>query len=115
MKLLLAIIQPPKLDAVRHALEKVGVERMTVCDARGYARQRGQTATFRGHEYRADLLRKIAVEIVVHDDQVERVIQTLSSVARTSPEGNIGDGKVFVLPVEETIRTQDAARGPEAV
>ena len=115
MKLLLAIIQPPKLDTVRNALEKIGVERMTVCDARGYARQRGQTATFRGHEYKANLLRKIAVEIVVHDDQLDRAIETLSTVARTSPDGNIGDGKIFVLPVEDAIRTRDTVRGPEAV
>ena len=82
MKLLLAIIQPPKLDTVRNALEKIGVERMTVCDARGYARQRGQTATFRGHEYKAQLLRKIAVEIVVHDDQLERAPGLADAVPR---------------------------------
>ena len=115
MKLLLAIIQPPKLDTVRNALEEIGVERLTVCDARGYARQRSQTATYRGHEYQADLLRKIAVEIAVHEDQLDRTIETLVNVARTSPEGNIGDGKIFVLPVDDTIRLSDQMRGPEAV
>ncbi len=115
MKLLMAIIQPPKLDTVRSALEKIGVERMTVCDARGYARQRGQTATYRGHEYQANLLRKVALEIIVHDDQLERAIETLTNVARTSPDGNIGDGKIFVLSVDDTIRVSDQIRGPEAV
>lgn len=88
---------------------------MTVCDARGYARQRGQSPTYRGHEYKANLLRKVAIEIVVHADRVERVIETLSSVARTGPNGTIGDGKVFLLPVDETIRISDGVRGEEAV
>ena len=115
MKLLMAIIQPMKLDVVRSALKNIGVESMTVCDARGYARQRGQSPTFRGHEYKANLLRKVAIEVVVHDDRLERVIDVLSTVARTGPDGTIGDGKVFVLPVDETIRVSDEIRGPEAV
>ena len=115
MKLVLAIIQPTKLDAVRNALEKIGVESMTVCDARGYARQRGQSPTYRGHEYKANLLRKITLEIAVHDDRVERVIETVSNVARTGPEGTIGDGKIFLLPLDDVIRISDVVRGPEAV
>ena len=115
MKLLLAVIQPTKLDAVRSALEQVGIEKMTVCDSRGYARQRGQSPSYRGHEYKANLLRKVSVEIVVHDDRVQRVIETLGSVARTGAEGAIGDGKVFVLPVDDAIRIRDEVSGPEAV
>jgi nitrogen regulatory protein P-II 1 len=115
MKLVLAIVQPPKLSALREALVKVGVERMTVCDAQGYGRQRGQTAMFRGREYKVNLLRKIALEIVVNDDFLERTIATIERVARTGPEGEIGDGKIFVLPVQEAIEIGRTIRGPEAV
>jgi len=115
MKLVIAIIQPTKLKAVREALVKVGVERMTVCDAQGYGRQRGQTATYRGHEYKTNLLRKITLEIVVNDDFLERTLDTLMGVARTGPEGTIGDGKIFVLPTEESIMLAGDVRGPEAV
>jgi nitrogen regulatory protein P-II 2 len=88
---------------------------MTVCDAQGYGRQRGQTEYYRGNEYKTNLLRKIALEIAVNEDFVDRTLDTLLRVARTGPEGNIGDGKVFVLPVEETIDISNAARGPEAI
>ena len=115
MKLLLAIIQPPQLIAVRQALKKIGVERLTVCDAHGYARQKGQTETYRGHEYKTNLLRKVVLEIIVNDDFVDRTIDTISAIARTGPAGNIGDGKVFVLPVDETVRLGITLRGPEAV
>lgn len=115
MKLVLAIVQPPKLSALREALVKVGVERMTVCDAQGYGRQRGQTALFRGREYKTNLLRKIALEIVVNDDFLARTIDTIERVARTGPEGEIGDGKIFVLPVQEAIEIGRPIRGPEAV
>ena len=115
MKLVIAIIQPTKLKAVREALVKAGVERMTVCDAQGYGRQRGQTATYRGHEYKTNLLRKITLEIVVNDDFLERTLDTLMEVARTGPEGTIGDGKIFVLPTEEAIMLAGDVRGPEAV
>jgi nitrogen regulatory protein P-II 1 len=115
VKLIVAIIQPPKLDAVREALHKIGVTRMTVCDAQGYARQRGQTATYRGHEYKIQLLRKIELEIVVNDDFLELTLETLASVARTGPEGTIGDGKIFVLPALEAIQIGDGLRGKGAV
>ena len=115
MRLLIAIIQPTKLSAVRDALTKIGVTRMTVCDAQGYGRQRGRTEYYRGNEYKTNLLRKIALEIAVNEDFVDRTLDTLLRVARTGPEGNIGDGKVFVLPVEETIDISNATRGPEAV
>ena len=115
MRLVIAIIQPPKLNAVREALAKVAVERMTVCDAQGYGRQRGQSEMYRGHEYRTNLLRKVALEIVVNEDFVERTIDTIIQAARTGPEGSIGDGKVFVLPIDETIQIADGSRGPGAV
>jgi len=115
MKLVFAIIQPPKLDAVRQALEKIEVLRMTVCDAQGFGRQRGRTEMYRGNEYTTQLLRKIVLEIVVNDDFLERAIDTIISVARTGPEGTIGDGKIFVLPADEAIQINDAARGPGAV
>jgi nitrogen regulatory protein P-II 1 len=115
MRMLIAVIQPTKLTPVREALHKIGVTRMTVCDAQGYARQRGQTEMYRGHEYHTDLLRKIALEIMVNEDFLERAVDTIISVARTGPEGNIGDGKIFVLPAEDAIEISPLTRGPEAV
>lgn len=115
MKLVIAIIQPTKLDAVREALQKIEVTRLTVCDAQGFGRQRGRTEMYRGHEYSTTLLRKIALEIVVNDDFLERTINTIISVARTGPEGNIGDGKIFILPAVEAIQIGDGHRGPGAV
>lgn len=115
MKLLLAIIQPTKLQAVREALYQAGVERMTVCDAQGFGRQRGQTATYRGIEYQVNMLRKISLEIWVNDDFVERTIDVLLRVARTGSQGNIGDGKVFILPTEEAINIGSNVRGPGAI
>ena len=115
MKLLLAIIQPTKLQAVRNALNQVGVERMTVCDAQGYGRQRGQTATYRGLEYKVNMLRKISLEIWVNDDFVDRTIETLLRVARTGADGSIGDGKIFILPTEEALTFDGGIRGPGAL
>jgi nitrogen regulatory protein P-II 1 len=115
MKQLIAIIQPTKLNAVREALEKIEVARLTVCDAQGFGRQRGRTEMYRGHEYTTTLLRKIVLEIVVNDDFLERTIHTIIQVARTGPEGNIGDGKIFILPAMEAIQVGDGSRGPGAV
>jgi nitrogen regulatory protein P-II 2 len=115
VKLVLAVIQPTKLNAVREALEKIEVTRLTVCDAQGFGRQRGRTEMFRGHEYTTTLLRKVVLKIVVNDDFLERTIETISSVARTGPEGTIGDGKIFVVPSEEAVQVNDGARGPGAV
>ena len=115
MRLVIAIIQPTKLSTVREALMKVGVQRMTVCDAQGYGRQRGRTAMYRGHEYKTNLLRKVALEIVVNDDFLDRTIETIIHVARTGPEGSIGDGKIFVVPLAEAVSLSDASHGPAAV
>jgi nitrogen regulatory protein P-II 2 len=115
VKLVIAIIQPTKLNAVREALEKIEVARLTVCDAQGFGRQRGRTEMYRGHEYTTTLLRKIALEIVVNDDFLERTVNTIVSVARTGPEGTIGDGKIFILPAVDAIQIGDGAHGPGAV
>jgi len=101
--MILATIQPTKLSTVRQALAQVGVTSLTVCDAQGYARQRGQTAHFRGNEYRVDLLRKVTLEIGVQEDQLETVIDTIRTAARTGREGQIGDGKIFVMPMASVI------------
>lgn len=114
MKLLLAIIQPTKLKAVQESLARVGVERMTVYDTQGYARQRGQTAMYRGVEYKSRLLRKIALEIAVNDDFVEKTIETIQQIARTG-EGEIGDGKIFLLPMDDVWQLGGTERGPEAI
>ncbi len=115
MKLLMMVIRPTKLQAVQEALKLVGVERMTVCDAHGFGRQRGQIETYRGVEYEVQLLRKVVLEIVVNDDFVDRTIETVEQIARTGSEGNIGDGKIFQLPVERAIRIGQTVEGPEAV
>jgi nitrogen regulatory protein P-II 1 len=111
----IAVIQPPTVSAAREPLAKSPVTRMTVCDAQGFGRQRGQTEYYRGNEYHTNLLRKVALEIIVNDDFVERTVETLTSVARTGPEGTIGDGKIFVFPVADAIDIASHVRGPEAV
>ena len=115
MKLVIAIIQPIKLHQVQQALTRAGVERMTVCDAQGFGRQKGQTETYRGVEYKTHLLRKIALEIAVNDDFVDRTIETIISVARTGPEGNIGDGKILVLPMDQAVQVGGSERGKGAI
>ncbi len=115
MKLILAVIQPTKLEAVKQALTRLGVTRMSVTDAMGFARQRGQIETYRGAEYETNLLRKVQLEIAVNDDFVERTLDCLQQTARTSSEGTIGDGKIFVLPMDEAVQISDAQRGPSAL
>jgi nitrogen regulatory protein P-II 1 len=114
MRLVLAVIQPTKLKVVQEALNKIGVERMTVCDALGYAQQRGLAAD-QPASGGPSLLRKVALEIAVNEDFLERTVATIAHVARTGPRGAIGDGKIFVLPAEEVVRLSDAIRGPEAI
>lgn len=115
MKFIFAVIQPTKLDAVHQALARLDVRRMTVCDAQGYARQRGQLETYRGHEYKTNLLRKVALEVAVNDDFLDRTVECLEEVARTSAEGHIGDGKVFVVPMEQAIQISDGYSGKGAI
>lgn len=115
MRMIVAVIQPTKLQAVQSALAAIGVERMTVCDAQGFARQRGQTELYRGREYKTHLLRKITLEIAVNDDFVERTIEAVVTAARTGTQGSIGDGKIFVLPMGEAFRVDANVVGPEAL
>ena len=112
MKKIEAIIKPFKLDDVKEALSQVGVEGLTVTEVKGFGRQKGHTELYRGAEYVVDFLPKIKLEIVVRDEIVERVIATISDAANT---GKIGDGKIFVLPLEEAVRIRTGERGPAAV
>lgn len=115
MKTVIAIIQPTKLQAVHEALQKIEVTRMTVFDALGFGRTHGHAEIYRGTQYKATLLRKVALEIVVNDDFLDRTVETIVNVARTGREGNIGDGKIFVVPSIESIQISDGIRGPGAV
>jgi nitrogen regulatory protein P-II 1 len=103
-----AIIQVSKLDAVKDALHEVGVEGMTVFEARGHGRQKGHTEFYRGREYTVDLIPKVKLEIVVADEMVEKVVQAITTAART---GKIGDGKIFLSRVDEAIRIRNDERG----
>ena len=112
MKLIIAIIKPFKLEEVRTALSEIGVEGMTVTEVKGFGRQKGHTEIYRGSEYTVDFLPKVKVEIVVVDSIVPKVIEAVVKAAKT---GKIGDGKVFVLPVEEVVRIRTDERGETAV
>ncbi len=107
-----AVIQPSKLDAVKDALIAIGVEGMTILEARGHGRQKGHTEFYRGREYTVDLLPKIKVEAVIPDELVEKAVQALITAART---GKIGDGKIFVSKVDEVIRIRNGERGIAAL
>jgi nitrogen regulatory protein PII len=112
MKLVTAIIKPFKLDDVRQALADVGVKGVTVTEVKGFGRQRGHTELYRGAEYVVDFLPKMKVEVAIDDDLLEQVIEVISNTART---GKIGDGKIFVMPLEQVIRIRTGESGPEAV
>jgi nitrogen regulatory protein P-II 1 len=103
-----AIIQVSKLDAVKDALHEVGIEGMTVFEARGHGRQKGHTEFYRGREYTVDLIPKVKLEIVLADDMVEKTVQAITSAART---GKIGDGKIFLSRIDEAIRIRNDERG----
>ena len=112
MKKLEAIIQPSRFEPVKAALHEIGVEGMTVSEVRGHGRQKGHTEVYRGNEYTVDLLPKIKIEMVLPDAQVEGAAQAILRAART---GKIGDGKVFISPVEEAIRIRNEDRGDNAL
>jgi nitrogen regulatory protein P-II 1 len=112
MKKIEAIIKPFKLDEVKEALSRVGVDGLTVSEVKGFGRQKGHTELYRGAEYVVDFLPKIKLEIVVTADVVEKVVEAIVAAANT---GKIGDGKIFVLPLEEAIRIRTGERGSEAV
>jgi nitrogen regulatory protein P-II 1 len=107
-----AIIQTSKLDAVKDALHEIGVEGMTVLEARGHGRQKGHTEVYRGREYTVDLIPKIKLEMVLPDERVETAVQAIVSAART---GKIGDGKIFLTRVDEAIRIRNDERGETAL
>ena len=107
-----AVIQTSKLDAVKDALHEIGVEGMTVLEARGHGRQKGHTEFYRGREYTVDLIPKIKLEMVLADDMVEKAVQAIVTAART---GKIGDGKIFLTKVEDAIRIRNDERGDSAL
>jgi len=112
MKKIEAIIKPFKLDDVKEALQEIGLQGITVVEARGFGRQKGHTELYRGAEYVVDFLPKVKIEVIVPDDQVERIIEAIVSAAQT---GRIGDGKIFVIPVEDAIRIRTGERGESAL
>jgi nitrogen regulatory protein P-II 1 len=112
MKKIEAILKPFKLDEVKEALQEVGLQGLTVTEVRGFGRQKGHTELYRGAEYVVDFLPKMKLELFVEDEQVERIVQTIIDAAQT---GRIGDGKIFVLPVDEVIRIRTGERGEDAL
>ncbi len=112
MRLVVAVIKPFKLDETKEALEAIGVQGMTVGDARGFGRQRGHTEIYRGAEYQVDFIPKARLEVVVNDDQVDEVVKAIVSTARTD---SIGDGKVWVVPVEQMVRIRTGEKGADAL
>lgn len=112
MKKVECIIKPFKLDEVKEALSEIGIQGITVSEVKGFGRQKGHTELYRGAEYVVDFIPKIKLEIVMPDDLVGKVVETVEEVART---GRIGDGKIFVLPVEEAVRIRTGDRGEDAL
>ena len=112
MKMVTAIIKPFKLDEVREALSGIGVQGITVTEIKGFGRQKGHTELYRGAEYVVDFLPKVKVEVALSDDLVERAIEAIENAART---GKIGDGKIFVTPLEQVVRIRTGETGQEAL
>jgi nitrogen regulatory protein P-II 1 len=112
MKKIEAVIKPFKLDEVKNALNEIGVQGMTVVEAKGFGRQKGHTELYRGLEYVVDFLPKVKIEILARDDLAEKIVETIVNSART---GRIGDGKIFVTDLEEVIRIRTGERGEEAL
>lgn len=112
MKKIEAIIKPFKLDEVKEALQEVGLQGITVIEAKGFGRQKGHTELYRGAEYVVDFLPKVKIELIVEDNMVERTVEAISNAAKT---GRIGDGKIFIYPVEDAIRIRTGERGSSAI
>ena len=112
MKLIKAIIKPFKLEDVKEALAEVGIEGMTVSEVKGFGRQKGHTEIYRGSEYTVDFLPKVKIEVAVDDDAMQKTVDAITKAGQT---GKIGDGKVFVLPIENAIRIRTGEQGPEAL
>lgn len=114
MKLIIAIVQPSRLEAVKQALTEVEVFRLTVIDCQGFGRQRGQLSS-RTPDVKTNLLRKVQLQIAVNDEFVEPTVEAVLEAAKTGDKGQIGDGKVFVLPMDDCIRIRTGERGPDAI
>ena len=112
MKLVTAIIKPFKLDDAREALSEIGVQGMTVTEVKGFGRQKGHTELYRGAEYVVDFLPKVKIEVAIDDGQLESVVDAITKAANT---GKVGDGKIFVSPLEEVVRIRTGESGPGAV
>jgi nitrogen regulatory protein P-II 1 len=112
MKKIEAIVKPFKLDDVKEALQEIGLQGITVTEARGFGRQKGHTELYRGAEYVVDFLPKIKIEVVVEDKMVEKTVDAIIAAART---GRIGDGKIFIIPIEEAIRIRTGEKGADAI
>jgi nitrogen regulatory protein P-II 2 len=112
MKLITAIIKPFKLDAVREALASAGIDGMTVTEVKGYGRQKGHTEIYRGAEYQVDFVPKIRIEVAVPDEVAEKAVETISDSART---GEIGDGKIFVMPIDHAVRIRTGEGDSDAL
>src|SRR5579859_4041752 len=112
MKKIEAIIKPFKLDEVKEALHEIGLQGITVTEAKGFGRQRGHTELYKGAEYVVDFLPKVKIELVVNDDLVSKVVE---AIERSAKSGKIGDGKIFILPVDEAVRIRTGERGSEAL
>jgi nitrogen regulatory protein P-II 1 len=112
MKKIMAVIRPNKLQVVKEALDDIGVPSMTVTDVKGRGKQRGVIEIYRDREYCIDLLPKLELNIVVSDDEVDKIVDTIAKAAHT---GEIGDGKIFVMPVEEVVRIRTGERGHDAI
>jgi len=112
MKKIEAIIKPFKLDDVKEALQEVGLQGITITEARGFGRQKGHTELYRGAEYVVDFLPKVKIEVVVEDHMVDKTVDAIITAAKT---GRIGDGKIFVIPVEQAIRIRTGERGSDAI
>jgi nitrogen regulatory protein P-II 1 len=112
MKLIEAIIKPFKLDEVKDALNEIGIEGITVCEVKGFGRQKGHTELYRGAEYVVDFIPKVKLEIAVADEMVTKVVETIQNTART---GRIGDGKIFILSLDEAVRIRTGEKGTDAI
>ena len=112
MKLVTAVVKPFKLDDVKEGLRAAGVQGMTVTEVRGFGRQRGHTEVYRGAEYQVDFVPKVKLEVLCDDDQVQGVVDAVTKAART---GKIGDGKIWVVPVEQVVRIRTGEMGPDAL
>jgi nitrogen regulatory protein PII len=115
MKLIMAIVQPSRFEVVKESLTRAGVKGLTMTDAHGVGRQRGHTEVYRGHEYMVNLISKVKIEIAVEAGEVDKVVDIIMKSARSGDEGKIGDGKIFVLPLEDVVRLRTGEVGAAAL